>query len=107
MTVVDINGRLAAAVAVEYLGWEVGQRLTITGDRGSVVTIMRAFDGTALRPRGFLRLPMSVRHRCRIRTGERVLLAASRELDLLIVYPSHTLTAALHRYRPELWDRAS
>ncbi|MGW4365878.1 hypothetical protein ACWEKT_09545 [Nocardia takedensis] len=107
MTVVDINGRLAAAVAVEYLGWEIGQRLTITGDRGSVVTIVRAFDGTAVRPRGFLCLPMSVRYRCRIRTGERVLLAASRELDLLIVYPPHTLTAALHRYRPELWDHVS
>ncbi len=107
MTVVDRNGRIAAAPAARHLAWVVGQHFSIRAHRNSVVTILRCADGAPLRPHGFLHIPMRVRGQCRITVGDRVLLAASREHDRLVVYPPRALTTALHADRPDLWERAS
>ncbi|MEU2042228.1 hypothetical protein [Nocardia niwae] len=107
VTAIDDRGRIAAAAVMKHLGWITGQPCSFEIFRRSVVKIRRSSDGAKIRGSGFLHLPAAIRNKCRIYTGDRVLLAASLQADLLVVYPPHTLSAALGAHRPDLWGKAS
>ena len=49
----------------------------------------------ALPPRPYITIPASLRHRCALRVGDRVLLAAVPSADMLAAYPSALLDRAL------------
>jgi hypothetical protein len=95
MTVLDRNGRIADCVALRALGWTAGIRL-VTGGTRELVTLHAATDdsssgGSCVTPQGYVRLPAQLRHRCGLRPGDRVLLAADPPQQMLRVYPPSTL----------------
>jgi hypothetical protein len=81
-------------------------RLTVTAEGTSVIILRRDSHGPdTLISKERVHLPISLRIRCGIRVGDRVLLAAIRELDLLLAYPLSTVEralAALHQEAPEV-----
>ncbi|MGW1742041.1 AbrB/MazE/SpoVT family DNA-binding domain-containing protein [Nocardia sp. NPDC001965] len=104
VTVVDVRGRLAARGSVRQLGWAAGQQVSVGVNHG-VVVVRRSRHGRRLSPAGFVVLPSGVRNQCRLRAGDRVLLAASLKDEVLVVYPPRALAAALREHRPDLWGR--
>jgi bifunctional DNA-binding transcriptional regulator/antitoxin component of YhaV-PrlF toxin-antitoxin module len=95
ITALDRNGRIADRVVLRALGWTTGVRLVIDATR-TLVTLHPATDdssggGSCVTPQGYVRLPAQVRHRCDLRAGDRVLLAADPSQQMLRVYPPSTL----------------
>ena len=88
---VDDRGRIAEHTIVAALGWRPPQRLrlkqlstttmAVWTDPGGVVSLAR---------RGHLPLPAAARRWCALQPGDRLLLAAAPQHDLLLV---HTMTA--------------
>ncbi|MBE1493220.1 bifunctional DNA-binding transcriptional regulator/antitoxin component of YhaV-PrlF toxin-antitoxin module [Amycolatopsis lexingtonensis] len=78
------------------LGWEAGDSVAIAAD-GIRVIIFRRDDRAheALIRNGRIRIPASLRRRCGIHARDRVLLAANRELDVLVIYTKAGLEEAL------------
>jgi hypothetical protein len=53
------------------------------------IVVRAATDGPqTITPQGFLHLPAAIRHRCRIHTGDRLLVAAYPDQDLILVCTS-------------------
>jgi hypothetical protein len=57
-------------------------------------------------PQGHLRLPADVRHGCRIRGGDRVLVVALRTEDLLIAYTPFAIDAMAGAYHTSIPGQA-
>lgn len=91
MTPIDRDGRLADRSVVAYLGWIADWTVAWNVESGPIV-IARSGAGAHVDRRGHLRLPLALRRVCRIASGDRVLLAANREADELLVIPSWVLT---------------
>ncbi|GAB3572611.1 hypothetical protein GCM10027445_30420 [Amycolatopsis endophytica] len=91
MAAVDCRGRVADRTVLTALSWTPGTRLDIREARG-LLLIRRDDHGVfSVTRQGNLRLPATLRHRCRLGPGDRVLLAADPEQDLLIVHPPAAL----------------
>jgi bifunctional DNA-binding transcriptional regulator/antitoxin component of YhaV-PrlF toxin-antitoxin module len=89
---IDASGRLTEQSMVRVLGWSSGDRYTMTSRGIETVVIRRDPDGAVeLADRSRIKVPAPLRARCRIRTGDRVFLAASKPMDTLLVYPMTTL----------------
>nr|WP_221382039.1 AbrB/MazE/SpoVT family DNA-binding domain-containing protein [Actinoplanes polyasparticus] len=88
-------GRLADRSPIIALGWRACQPVALTiGDEHLVVD--RAVDGRRkLTGQGFLRLPAAIRHHYRIRTGDRLLVAACPDADRVIICTHAFLDAML------------
>jgi bifunctional DNA-binding transcriptional regulator/antitoxin component of YhaV-PrlF toxin-antitoxin module len=87
---------VAEKKVVDALDWAAGDRLTVTAEGTSVIILRRDSRGPdTLISKERIRLPISLRIRCGIQVGDRVLLAATRELDLLLAYPLSTVERAL------------
>jgi hypothetical protein len=85
VTAVDRDGRLADRSPVIYVGWSAGETVQLHVEPGPVI-LVRPGAGIPLTPRGHLRLPVSVRRRCRIAVGDRLLVVAhQRPGELLVV----------------------
>jgi hypothetical protein len=96
----DEYGRVADRAITGVLGWQRGDRLTLTGADG-VVTARRDPDGVAALPaRPYLVIPAALRHRCGLRPGDRVLLAAFPALDTLAAYSLAVVDQALRAHSP-------
>lgn len=96
---VDASGRVAEKRVVGALDWAAGDRLTVTAEGTSVIILRRDSRGPdTLISKERVRLPISLRIRCGIQVGDRVLLAATRELDLLLAYPLSTVEQALSAF---------
>lgn len=73
------------------LGWESGRQLEVRAVR-AMATIRAAANGTAcVTSQGHLRLPAAVRHLCGLAPGDRVLLVADPEKQIVRVFPPSTL----------------
>lgn len=108
MAAVDCRGRVADRAALTALAWTPGTRLDIREARG-LLLIRRDDDGVfSVTRQGHLRLPATLRHRCRLGPGDRLLLAADPEWDLLIVHPPAALDDLLAQRHTEVLggDRA-
>jgi hypothetical protein len=91
LSAVDARGRIADRAVMAALGWEPGRRLEVRAVR-TLVTIRAAAGGTAcVTSQGYLRLPALVRHLCGLRPGDRVLLVADPQNQMVRVYPPATL----------------
>jgi len=78
---IDSSGRIADRAVTSALGWSGGDRLTLTADAG-VVTARRDPGGmVTLSARAYISIPASLRRRCGLRPGDRVLLAAVPAAD--------------------------
>ncbi len=102
VTTIDRRGRLAARSIVTKLGWSPGHRLAISV-HGELVKVRTSGLGRPLHRDGFLVLPSPVRSRARLYAGNRVLMAASTRLNLLVLFPPRSASAALWAHLPSIW----
>ncbi|QGN47977.1 hypothetical protein GKC29_14725 [Micromonospora sp. WMMC415] len=98
VTPVDRDGRLADRSVLTFMGWSAGQAVELAVKPGPIV-VARTGRTVHINPRGHLRLPLSVRRRCRIAAGDRVLVAANRRRGELLVIPMATVDDMAVLYR--------
>lgn len=91
LAAVDCRGRIAEHAVVHALGWAPGTRLDIHETRGLLLIRTDGCGVFSVTKQGHLRLPAPVRHYCGLVPGDRVLLVAEPERDLLIVHPPAAL----------------
>ena len=100
---IDSSGRIADRTAIDALGWQGGDWLTLTVDAG-VVTARRDADGMVTLPASaYIAIPAALRHRCGLEAGDQVLLAALPGEDALAAYCFDVVDLTR---RPQLQQRA-
>ena len=83
---IDASGRVADQGVLTALGWQGGDRLTLTAEAG-VVTARRDPGGMVTVPeRAYLVIPAALRRRCGLVPGDRVLLAGAPADETLTAY---------------------
>ena len=98
MSRIDASGGLTGQVITEVLGWRPGDRLTLTAGAGVVVVRRDTGGMVAVLARGAVAIPAALRHRCGLRAGDPVLLAALPGQDTLAAY---TFAVVDHALRPQ------
>src|SRR5215207_3428423 len=88
VTAIDVWGRLADRSPLLTLGWRPGLPIAISVMQGAVVVVSHREGRNTVTGQGHRRLPASVRHRSRLKAGDRLLLAACPDRDLLVAYPT-------------------
>ena len=97
---VDESGRVADRAMIGALGWQRGDRLTLTAAAG-VVIARRDPAGMVIMPaKPYLVIPAALRRRCGLRAGDHVLLAASPGQDMLAAYSFAVVDQALRAHAP-------
>ena len=95
---IDASGRVADQALSSALGWREGDRLTLTASPG-VVTARRDPRGMVTVPaRACLAVPATLRRRCGLRPGDRVLLVAVPGQDVLAAYSFAVVDQALRAH---------
>ena len=88
MVKIDASGRLASRALLETLGWSPATTLTLALWQGAAVLVRRDPNGTATADRGLrVNVPVALRARCALRSGDPVLMAASPAHQILLIYP--------------------
>jgi hypothetical protein len=96
----DESGRVADRAMISALGWQPGDRLTLTAAAG-VVTARREPGGMVTMPvKPYLVIPAALRRRCGLRPGDRVLLAVFPGRDALAAYSFAVVDQALRAHVP-------
>jgi hypothetical protein len=94
VTPVDARGRLADRSPIRALGWQPGQPITITLLQQAIVVTAQTGAADSITGHGHLRLPARIRHRCRLNTADRLLVAAAPP-GVLVAYPMALLESIL------------
>ncbi len=97
---VDASGRVADRAVACALGWGTGDRLTLTAEAGVVVARRDPGGMVTVPARPCVVIPAALRHRCGVRAGDRVLLAALPGEDVLAVYPLAVVDQAIRAHGP-------
>jgi hypothetical protein len=96
----DESGRVADRVMTSVLGWQLGDRLTLTAAAG-VVMARRDPGGLVTMPsKPYIVIPAALRRRCGLRPGDRVLLAVFPAQDALAAYSLAVVDQALRAHAP-------
>jgi hypothetical protein len=80
---IDASGRVADHTVTQALGWRGGDRLTLTARAGVVIARRDPAGLVTLPARPYLTIPAALRHRCCLRAGDHMLLAALPGQDTL------------------------
>jgi bifunctional DNA-binding transcriptional regulator/antitoxin component of YhaV-PrlF toxin-antitoxin module len=96
---IDSSGRIADRAVTAALGWRGGDRLTMTADTGIVVARRDPGGMVTVPARPYVVIPATLRRRCGMRAGDRVLLAALAGEDALAAYPLPLVDEAIQAYR--------
>ncbi|GAA2470637.1 hypothetical protein Ahu01nite_080050 [Winogradskya humida] len=107
VTAVDGNGRIAVTSPLRALGWPPGTLLAFSLGTDRVIAVTRVeepaeIEDTAPRrevtPRGFVNLPVIIRRRAGVISGDRLLVAANAEAGVLLILTPTAVAMMLHRY---------
>ena len=97
---IDESGRVADRTMTSALGWQPGDRLTLTAAAG-VVIARRDPAGMVTTPaKLYLVIPAALRHRYGLRPGDGVLLAVFPGQDALAAYSFAVVDQALRAHTP-------
>jgi hypothetical protein len=102
LAVVDCHGRLADRVVLSALRWQAGHRLAATAVEHTLVAVPDPYGAVAVSSDGHLRLPIGLRRRCGLRTGDRVLLVADPTANRLFLHAPDALHALLDAHHAAL-----
>lgn len=83
----DRWGRLADRSTVSYLSWKATQAVAFELRNGLIVVSSDTTSTHAIDNQGYLRLPAQTRHCASLDVQERLLLAATRKPQILVIYP--------------------
>lgn len=96
LAALDCHGRVADRLITQALGWSAGLRLHMRETATGALTAAADPEGAyRITSHGHVRIPAPLRHRCGLRAGDRVLLAADPEQSQLVIYPPAILDALL------------
>jgi hypothetical protein len=104
VSAIDDRGRLTDRTALKELGWAPATPITISAMPGAGVCVVRRNGREAITRQGHLRLPAAVRHGLRLKGGERLLLLALTEDDVLLAYLAATLDDMIATYHAGLTE---
>ncbi|UQS24830.1 AbrB/MazE/SpoVT family DNA-binding domain-containing protein [Amycolatopsis thermalba] len=104
MAAVDCRGRVADRTVLTALSWAPGDRLDIREAHGLLLVRRDDHGVFGVTKQGHLRLPATVRHRCGLVPGDRVLLVTDSKRGLLIVHPPAALDDLLAHRHTEVLD---
>ena len=95
LSTLDTSGRIADRQVMQALTWTAGCRLDIRESEG--LAVVAADDSGVFRVtgKGYVHLPATVRHWCRLEQGDRVLLAAYPSAGVLVVHTPAALDALI------------
>ena len=96
---IDASGRVADRAITSVLGWHGGDRLTVTATAG-VVIARRDPSGMVTLPARpcIIAIPASLRRRCGLYPGDRVLLAAAPQAGMLAAYSFAVVDQAIRAH---------
>ncbi|WP_433617049.1 hypothetical protein ACQP2P_16625 [Dactylosporangium sp. CA-139114] len=94
---VDKAGRITGSTVFRALGWPPHTRLQVREDHGFVLVRRDPCGVLSLNEAGHLHLLEPVRRWCDLRPGDRVLLAAEPDRQLLVIHPPAALDAMITR----------
>jgi hypothetical protein len=96
----DESGRVADRAITSTLGWQPGDRLTLTAAAGVVIARRDPGGMVTLPAKPYIVIPAALRRRCGLRAGDRVLLAVFRDRDALAAYSFAVVDQALRAHAP-------
>jgi hypothetical protein len=102
ISAIDGRGRVADRSPLLALGWHPGLPIAISNKHGAVVVVARPDGPNRVTRDGRLRLPAPIRHLSRMNAGDRLLVAACPERDLLVAYPMYAVDTMVLAYRTPL-----
>ena len=94
----DSSGRVADRAMTSALGWQPGDRLTLTAAAGVVIARRHPGGLVAMPAKPYLVIPAALRRRCGLRPGDRVLLAVFLARDALAAYSFAVVEQALRAH---------
>jgi hypothetical protein len=97
---IDASGRVADRVTIAALGWQGGNRLTVTAEAGVMIARRDPGGMVTVPARPYVVIPAALRRRCGLRAGDHVLLAASPGQDALAAYSFAVADQALRAHTP-------
>ena len=95
---IDASGRVADRVTIAALGWQGGDRLTVTAEAGVMIARRDPGGLVTVPSRPYVVIPAPLRRRCGLRAGDHVLLAASPGQDTLAAYSIAVVDQALRNH---------
>jgi hypothetical protein len=95
---IDASGRVADRAITGALGWRPGDRLALAADAGVVIARRDQSGMVTVPSRPYIVIPAALRHRCGLRAGDHVLLAAVPGEDLLAAYTFAVVDQALRAH---------
>jgi hypothetical protein len=101
ITTIDARGRIADRSPLRVLQWPPAHPLTVSLAT-NVAIIARPGGRTAVTRQGHLRLPAAVRHACRLKAGDRLLVATVPDLGMLVAYTMRALDEMVLAYHTRL-----
>jgi len=107
LAVIDCHGRTADRIVLHALGWRPGRPVALSIIGGSVLAVPDDRADVAISVDGYLRLPIGLRRRCGLTTGDRVLLVADPPADRLLIHPPAALDAVLGAHHTALLPGAT
>ena len=106
VTTVNERGRVADSAPLKGLGWAAGTPVTFVMIPAAGVVVVRRGGPGAVTRQGHLRLPADVRHGCRIRGGDRLLVVAHLGEDLMVAYTPYAIDAMAAAYHTSIPGQA-
>lgn len=94
----DSSGRVGDRAMTSVLGWQPGDRLTLTADAGVILARRDPGGMVTMAGKPYLVIPAALRRRCGLRPGDQVLLAVFPHRDTLAAYSLAVVDQALRAH---------
>ncbi|MPY81446.1 MAG: hypothetical protein GEV04_24300 [Actinophytocola sp.] len=104
MTPIDCHGRLADRSPIRRLQWPAGHPVAVTIVACAIVVLSDRQGSYRITNQGHLQLPLAIRRAFGLEAGERLLVAACPDTDLLTVYPMSTVDAMVLAYHATITE---
>jgi bifunctional DNA-binding transcriptional regulator/antitoxin component of YhaV-PrlF toxin-antitoxin module len=97
---IDASGRVADRAITSVLGWRAGDRLTLTATAGVIIARRDPVGMVTMPTKPYVAIPATLRRRCGLRPGDRVLLAVFPVEDALAAYSFAVVDQAIRAHAP-------